>query len=797
MPSKKLIVAIIIIVAVLAAIMYLYLRNALSIASIIGQYGIKPTGRISELIGVAQTGIASYNNAQSFVSFGIVHYNLTNASYMNLSLITYKNNPVQQIYLLDTGSSCMNCINDQSLYVALLADLKKYDAVQNSSYVHYITFSELGGIVNNSIIIIPSGLMPASLLPGTGFNSSGSNITIINMLNRGDTIIYIGRNFSQMDNNGEVYITPSVTSGYLNATGLESTAFPPGINTSINGSRLYFNSSQFQFLKGKLYGPLSYVAAENGSIVSFGNYPSYAWQNISAAASDLSTVLMQRFWMTTFLIGNDNLNFSAEVYGNHRSVGGFTDIISLQKTLGLANSSLVKSLVSGSYSMLYIKTGNYNGSRTTYTEIPVTITLSNSALFSLPAVIGATSTVPIYVNLLNKSLNSVAFHIDVYTSTLGYVYSIPIGFFNTSLEIVKYYNFNLPTGYYIGFLRSIYGQSYGSVLFQVLGLNVTPINLNFQKGVFAFEIYSDGQPVNEVPYQISINNAYPENGTVKDGIINYSLPKGVQIAHGNQVFTFYTLNSTYTYSVLYASPTQISPFYIEVAIALVAIILLNLVAKAPTRDEYYVDVPTFPPNTKTEVKVDSSAIINLFDTVNYYYHWKYMPLTAEEIKSGIGSNLRYNSMPISITLQNTLEVLDRLSVSGSLDSKYGYYMPKRWRDSSGRDIEYLVVFRKLRDYCVSHAMLFTEIDSIENADMLVTKGGIQTYVFIYSALSSTRKIHISSGNRAVLVFIDQERKAEFLDRLYAAEGNDAELMKMGIACSYIKLISTENLDQII
>ena len=92
---------------------------------------------------------------------------------------------------------------------------------------------------------------------------------------------------------------------------------------------------------------------------------------------------------------------------------------------------------------------------------------------------------------------------------------------------------------------------------------------------------------------------------------------------------------------------NIPAIYIEFAVAIIVVVLLNLVLKPPNRDEYYIDVPEFPPSKKDQVKVQASDIVSVFDKVNYYYHWKYMPLTAEEVRSGIGNNIRINSMPDS------------------------------------------------------------------------------------------------------------------------------------------------------
>ncbi len=124
-----------------------------------------------------------------------------------------------------------------------------------------------------------------------------------------------------------------------------------------------------------------------------------------------------------------------------------------------------------------------------------------------------------------------------------------------------------------------------------------------------------------------------------------------------------------------------------------------------------------------------------------------------------------------------------------------YYAPKAWVDASKHDVEYLLIFRKLRDYCVVHSILFTDIDMEQAVDLTITKEGKQGSVFVYSTGSKPKKVTISGESRSFLVFLDETRKQEFVNGLYASFGNDAETLKLGIDYNYLKLIDCDHLDQ--
>ena len=349
-------------------------------------------------------------------------------------------------------------------------------------------------------------------------------------------------------------------------------------------------------------------------------------------------------------------------------------------------------------------------------------------------------------------------HLDLYDRNLSYVGSIPIGFINNQLGIVKYHAFLLPSGYYVVALKDFSNNYYGSALFYLAPVNITPTSLDFVNGTFAFSAYSDGVQVNNASYSVNINNLYEAQGQINNGAMLYTLPKGTLISYGTEHFNFNMFGNSYTYIKTYApNVVNIPPIYIEFGIASHSGILLNLILKPPNRDEYlHRRARSSRHRRGRRLRCRRATMLGIFDKVNYYYHWKYMPLTSDEMKSGIANNIRVNSMPISITTQNTNNIIFTLLDKGGIENASNYYAPSTWVEASGHSMEYLVIFRKLRDYCVSHAMLFTDLDSIDGADMFITKRSQADQPVHIHQSSKMKQITLSRDSSVVIVFLDDD-----------------------------------------
>ncbi len=788
MVSKRKILIIGLIIAVLIiiflSVIILYVDNLIST--------LKPVyvenGTISTNISLFKSGIADYNYSGELSAYAYLNYTIKNATDAKMLLLVYQKNPIMKIYLVNPLNSCYDCFNTGALEANLSTDLSNYGLIFNSSSFQVVNIFNTSTISPDSIVILPTGLLPAEILPYTGFSSGAEIKNMIQLLNESDTIIYVGQNSTRLIENGQILIANNYTSSALNNEGFQTNSFSKKINTP----GYLFNLPTFMLSNGTSIGSISYINfgnnTRNGTVVAFSNYPKVGWQTSGNLASDISTAIYQRFWLKQLAYGSTNISQAP----SPNSLSGRTLIFTLKKDIPFNSGAALN--INSSFKLLLINSSN--GYKYQNLEYPLHITYNNSADLSLPPVLGYGDQVPIGVSINQLSTNK-AFSVISYNKTFKSVYSFPLNFFNTTYSIVKYGSFDVPTGqYYIGYLVDINNVSHGSVLFYVPYLNVTTLYSNFKNGTFIFNISSNNQELSDIPYSININGQYQTQGMLKNGTINYTLPKGTTLNYGYQYLNLSLININYVIPEYYQSPPGIPSIYIEFGIAAFLILIMNIVLRPPNSEDYYIDIPEMPPIKKERVTVKSDKIISLFDSVNFKYKWKYMPLTPEEIKLSISSSIRENNMPISITLQNTKKILNQLNIEGKLSTTSEYYMPYEWSKSSSHDIEYLVIFRKLRDLFVSHAIPFTDLDLAPEADMVATLRDKNINLYIFSSISGVRKINIKSNNN-IIVFLDRETRLSFKDKLNNTYTKDMNDIRLVIYSNYVRLADIENPDLIL
>jgi len=744
------------------------------------QTGLGPIRLSATIVG---NNVFSYNNAKIPMVYSQVSYSTSNATNATIYLDIYEKAPFQKIYLVNVTGFCVSCFDSNAVRNALEAELQSYDLLRNSSSFNYIALSELGSVPSNSTVIVPSGLLPASLL-------NDVNTSIFRLLEKGNVVIYIGLNFSKsLGPNGLIFVSPPEVIVRIKSDGLDTisaTNFKQ-LNVSVaNATDLTFNAPSFAFTEGRTYANVTYVNSQSGTMLAFSNYPTSSWSSPAGMASDLAKVINARFWMRR--IGHSETNIDTIARES-----GILGVFAVASTP--VNATNTNDLVNKTHSLVTVIARNLEKSGVV--EVSFKNKYDTRSTLSISRTVGETQNIPITIQVGNAS-SAMLFHMNVYDSDMGYVSAIPIGFISSAFGVVKYHAFSLPSGYYILSLKDFKDNNYANTFFYLDNATITPMALDFKNGTFAFSIYSNNVAVTNATHAVNLNGAYGTSGVIEKGALLYSVPKGTMISYGEKKFNIRMFNTNYTYSTLYEpNVILIPPIYIEIAITIILVVVLNLILKPPNRDEYYIDVPEFPPSKRERIKVSNSVALGVFDKVNYYYHWKYMPLTIDEMKTGVGNNIRINNMPIAITTQNTNMIAMILLEAGQLVSAAGYYAPKTWIEASGHDIEYLTIFRRLRDYCVSHAILFTDLDGSQNSDMLMTKDTKQTSVFIYSSASKMRNMTLSKESRVAIVFLNDEIMRDFVNKLYASLGKEAEILRMGVEYNYIRLVDANHLNQLV
>lgn len=785
--------------------------------SIISGFGVNvpPTGRISAQVSIENMSVYVDDSAKLLAYYVLAGYHFTNVTSANISISAYQGTPAPRIYLVNTQvglvNYCLNCFSGSQLYSALHADLQRDGFIINDTSMNYVSIDNLSEVPNDSVVILATGLMPVGLLPDsltTGPHPGTGNFTILNMMNRGDTIVYVGRNFtSELGASQTIFVTPQVSLNLLTNSSIYSVPVNYTVRSEVNpkfeynSSGLTFNSPTFWFYDRvdfqavyDNFGNVSAVNYGNGTLLAFSNYPNVGWGSANQLAGDIVDTLNSRFWMPRIAFGNQTLDFNANII-QPNSIG-IVPLVTTAKAIN--NTPYASSIVNASHGLVTVKLYNANQSMFYEELLPFTVTYKKTGILSMPSVWGQEQTLPIQMEV-NNITKDTSFHIELYDENHSLLASIPVGFYNGSFDILYYQALTLPPGYYVASLRDINDRTYATSLFYMAPVTITPRLIDFANGNFSFVLSTNNQTLSGTPYTVSLNGQYMQNGTINKGQVKYELPSHTVLGYGTKNFVFNIYGQNFTYSVPYQQSTGngIPSLYIEFAIGVVVVVLLNLILKAPVADDYFVDVPNFPASAKIKIKANSSAITNIFETVNYYYHWRLMPLTVDEVKAGIGSSVRYENVPISITTQNTLNILTMLVNKGELVTSSGYYAPKKWTTASRHDIEYLVIFRKLRDYCVANAVLFTELDSDRNADMTITKKGSQAQVVIYSSTSGMRDVALGSPYKIFIIFIDEQARVDFIKKIYTSYGEKAELLKVGIENQSIVLLDTGDLRQLI
>ncbi|MGC9204773.1 MAG: hypothetical protein ACP5FN_00625, partial [Candidatus Micrarchaeia archaeon] len=542
----------------------------------------------------------SYDKDNWLVPYALLSYSSSNTISANFTFNVYEKNPLSNIYFVESPSMCYDCFNYNDVENGLRYYLARYGLLEYERF-STVNINDINSIPDNSTVILATGLLPEVMMPNSGYSY---NESLISLLKKGDTVVYVGDNFSRSIGTGSIiFQTSPSTISLLNGYNLYQ-----GSGSS-NYSSFYFSNPTFS-LANRFYS-ISYASSLNGTLIAFANLPTNAWSNASAMARDISLALYDRFWIQSLAYGTYNLTAPYN--------SGYLGLLALQKYITYQNGTSIDSAYP------FISITAYNYTNFTIKSIPFKILFSTNGTLSIPSTVAETQTVPLVISMnINASQKQlVEPHIDLYDENMSFVASVPIGFFNasTGINIIKYQSFAMPNGYYIAVLRDFHNRPYAESLFYLAGIDINPISLDFKNGTFVFSITSMGIPVTNSTYSISLNGGYNESGITSDGTIVYQLPKGSITNYGKQTFDINMFKTSYTYSTSYIKEILHIPiYYIEFAIVIIIIVVLNLVLKAPTRDEYYIDVPNFPPSKKVHVSVQKEEILGLFGKINLHFH---------------------------------------------------------------------------------------------------------------------------------------------------------------------------------
>jgi hypothetical protein len=727
---------------------------------------------------VSYQALLDSNESQFVIPYAELSYSTSNITklYVNVSLL--KSNFPAKVYMLNASQSgCVNCGDFQAFEDVVQSDLALYGLTSEVGNLTVINESDLPTISNNSILIIPNGLMPQAMLSNYG----SSNITLMHyLLDRGTSVIYIGQAFSRVVLQNGVIVPNSRIPSYMFTT------------SSVSSNSIFaFNNPTFSFSGGRSYGDISYVNAFNGSIVAFSNYLN-SWPSPSLASEDMAKAISSAFWLPRYAHGLETIALNAS-----RTESGSAGIAMPSPKINYTVQN-VAALESGwLYAEIYTNSSYGNSGKSIYRYISEPSSYISSGTVSLPStiVLGSSQSITMQIYTHSSVPIQIQPHLSIYTENMVKVSTIPLSSISATgnFTFVKLIKSSFVPGSYIIQLKGFSDNLYASALFGVPPVNVTEVYSNYTSNSFRFYISSDGAPLTGLDYTMTLNGKYPLNGTLTNGTILYSLPKGIGEQFGTLNFTAKILSQKFSYVASNPAPViKITSKDIALIVAIVLMLLMVTMVRSPNRDDFFIDVPHMPKQQRTFITLNAQDVMLVFQKLNTYYHWRYMPLSISEFKLAIASNIRYNGIPVNLTPSNVEVLLDQLIANGLVISADDLYAPKGWIDESKHDIEYLAVFKKLRIYMVTHAYVFTDLDTSQTADMNVVVGGERHNVVIYAPSSKFKNIPVSANSKTFIAFMNDDRLEDFKDRLYSISDAGAEQLKLYISAGYVKLISMEN-----
>ena len=729
---------------------------------------------------LASQNVLSFANSSSFLPYALFSYSARNASSVTVNVTVFKSKPPSGVFVLNTSNECFNCGSTAEIMSSLAASLVRYGIIKNQSGVSLAQVSLVSSLPNDSIVVILNGLLPVELLTP---NTKGLT-PMETMMDKGISVIYVGQDFSHALLHGSIVIPTS---------NLTIPGFMLTTSSSRNSTKgFFFDKSTFAFAAGAKLGSISYTNALNGSIVAFSNGPG-TWPSYADVGIDIASAIQKLFWLPQYSTGYTTIGTAGL-----QSVSGRVGVIESGMSIN-ASSGVYRTLarLNGGYARAAVSANSLFNSNTAYQYLYFSPRMSLNGTVSIVQSIVPNQQIPVVMTIFTHSATPVSIqpHLSVYALNMSSVTTIPLPFTSASnnFTFVKYLNFYIAPGRYLLELDSFTNQQYAAAYFNVSPISLALDNANFSNGAFIFSIASAGQRLSGISYNITLNGLYRSVGTVTNGTLTYVLPSGTPVIYGSLNFSIGMLSHQFGYTA-YNTPSviTINKQYVELAIVSIVVILMVVLVRAPNRDEFYIDVPSLPEQKKTNIKLKDKEVLSAFDRLNMHYHWKYMPLSSSELRIAISGNIRYNNMPVNLTYGNVESIINQLVSAGQLVGADELYAPKAWIAQSGHDIEYLVTFKKLRLYLVTHAYLFTDMDTSSVADIVATLHNERKYIIIDSKQMKFGKIPIYAGSKTCIAFMNQEKLEEFKSKLYNSTTRESEMLKVYISSGTISLMDADN-----
>ncbi len=725
----------------------------------------------SDILTAGPRGTADHLSSVSvdYATSGLANY--------SVSIKTYSDDLPTEIFILNFDRV------EASNYPTFLSSLRRNLAMKGIM-LNEISIDQLASVPKGALIVVPSGVVPEDMLIKKG------NIT--RLIDEGVVIVYIGQSFNFMQRSGGTVLTtpPQVKAAF--PIGFDESNTPACTGNFSLFQPLYKVTGSSGYQSSLIYGCLSVLKKNSGAMVFVPSTLDGGWRSdgMETAAADISRIIIETPWAQSDGPGSsyvlDIVNggapsgqrvvFSDPYKGTNRTV-----------KLSFTGYSLTGSILED-------------------TKIITAVKTQKGELY-LPQLAVTTTSVTGEKIRMNAKLDEAApdspqmyiIFIDGEGTEAG---REPQGNINTQGDINRDVNIDLDQGEYKTLLIDDAEKVYAATYMRVESVTIGNPRQGAKPSIYSFDV--------STPLTIKVLKLNLDNGAftatfnnVPNGVLNVDVAtytNGDSLSYGNHTFDFTIgkLNKAVSYGRSLPPP----PFPPELVLTvLIAGVVIGIGVYFARQEKVYfsIDIPDFPPVSRTKIPLNTDTVQSIFGKVNESYRWEYTPLTVTEVKNGF-KNIFYKGAPVYITDYNAEFILNELTRKGKLRKFLDYYGLIEWEAKSGKPVRYLAMLRKLRDICVNNAIPFTTLGESKTCDSEITVVGQQMFLHFYSLDNSEQvlKSVLSTLGKGITIvlFKDVFEKGEF-SNLLNSNSIAPLVMKMEIDNSSVLMLTYPELEKMV
>jgi len=734
-------------------------------------------GSITNRIAGSDVLTSGAINSQSHTASVVLDYNTTSLVNYSVSVSTYAEELPTEFFILDSNS--VEPVDYSDFRTALRRELGTKGIILND-----ISVDQLSSVPRGAAIIIPSGAIPEPLLTGRG------NIT--RLLDAGVVVIYIGQPFTSMLKGAFVTSTPAALKSTLPASFDESSApscasgfslFQPLYKASGTGGASSFT----------IYGCVSVVKRGQGALVLIPQTLDGGWKkNYTLAAKDIAKIAWENNWAsadsqtTSYYFGTDNktgeitgraLLFSAPYQGVNRTVK--LQFAGTSTTGLLFEDAEVVNAEKKQRGELYSSQQSVTSSNITLEKWRMNAKLSEP-----------TASSPLMYVFFTDALGNIVekdFQKNINTQSE-----------NSNLDV----DIGVDEGEYMLTLQDEEGNVYAAAYLEVASVSISGPRGGSKQSIYVFDIST---PVTLKELDVDVDNGKftKKYDDISSGPLNIDLSEytnGDALSYGNHTFIF--TSGQLTKSVGYNRVLPPSPFPPELILTLLLAGGIMGIGAYFARQEkvlYSIDIPDFPPVSRTKIPLPVETVLSIFEKVNLNYRWEFTPLTVAEVKNGF-RDFYYKGSPVYISDYNTEFLLNELVRRKNAGTSLEYYAPVGWEKKSGRSLRYLSMLRRLRDLCVNNAVPFTSLGESKICDSEITVVGQQMFLHFFEKKRSAdimKDVLATIGKGiTILLFRDNAEKDDMSSLLNSSTAAPL-VLKFEVENSSVLLLTFPELERMV